>query len=120
MPNFLLVLHENPADSQSWTPEEMQQCIASYRAWSEKLLSENKLVRGQKLSDEGGRHLRRSGSGAQSEVTVADGPYAEVREVIGGLFEITAADYDEAAAIARTCPHLDNGWIEIRRIEEMS
>jgi hypothetical protein len=120
MPNFLLVLHENPADSQSWTPEEMQQCIEKYRTWSEKLMAEDKLVRGQKLRDEGGRHLRPSGSGSSPEVTVADGPYAEVREVIGGLFEITATDYDEAAAIARTCPHLDNGWIEIRQIEETS
>jgi hypothetical protein len=117
MPEFLLVLHENPADYQSWTPEDMQRCVESYRAWSEKLLAENKMVRSEKLRDEGGRHLRRNGS--SSEVTVAEGPYTEAREIIGGLFQIRAADYDEAVAIARTCPHMDNGWIEVRQIEEM-
>lgn len=119
MPEFLLLLRDNPADFQSWTPEDLQRCVESYRAWSEKLLAENKMVRSEKLRDEGGRHVRRAGSENSAEVTVAEGPYAEAREVIGGLFQIRAADYDEAVAIARTCPHLENGWIEIRQIEEL-
>lgn len=116
MPQFLLILRENPANYQGWSPEDMQQVLGKYRAWSEKLVSENKLAGGQKLREEGGRHLTR---GASSEVTVAEGPYAEAREVIGGFFQIHAADYDEAVALARTCPHMDNGWIEVREIEEM-
>ena len=118
MPEFLLLLRDNPADFQSWTPEDLQRCVESYRAWSEKLLAENKMVRSDKLRDEGGRHVRRTG-GSGTEVTVSEGPYTEAREVIGGLFQIRAADYDEAVAIARTCPHLENGWIEVRQIEEL-
>ena len=117
MPKFVLLLHENPSDFQAWSPEEMQACIERYRAWSDGLLAQGKMLGGKKLQEEGGRHLRRSKTGTASEVTVADGPYAEAKEVLGGLFEIEAADYEEAVALAGTCPHLDFGWIEVREID---
>jgi hypothetical protein len=116
MPKFVLLLRETPSDFQSWSPEEMQTCIERYRAWSDGLLAQGKMVGGKKLQEEGGRHVRRS-NGTGSEVTVVDGPYAEAKEALGGLFEIEAADYDEAVALASTCPHLDFGWIEVRQID---
>jgi hypothetical protein len=48
---------------------------------------------------------------------VTDGPYAEGREVIGGLFIVDAKSYDEVVALCRDCPHLDFGAIEIREIQ---
>lgn len=114
MPKFMLLLHETPSDFQSWSPEDLQKCIERYRAWSDGLLAEGKMVGGKKLREEGGRHLRRQGG----EVAVADGPFAEAKEVVGGYFEIEASDYDEAVALAGTCPHLEFGWIEVRQIDE--
>lgn len=111
MAKFMLFLHETPAPAPTWTPEEMQGIIERYTAWSSGLM-ERKLM-AEKLREEGGRHVRRSGS----EVTVADGPYSETKEVIGGLYLIEAADYDEAVRIASTCPHLDFGWIEVREVD---
>lgn len=47
---------------------------------------------------------------------VAEGPYAEVTQSIGGLVIINAADYDEAVAIAQTCPVLElGGTVEVRQ-----
>jgi hypothetical protein len=37
--------------------------------------------------------------------------------VVGGVFVIAANGYDEAAAIAATCPHAEFGTIEVRQIE---
>jgi len=37
--------------------------------------------------------------------------------VIGGLFVVEADHMAAAEDLARTCPHLDNGWIEVRAIE---
>ena len=48
---------------------------------------------------------------------VTDGPYAEAREVIGGLFMIEAANYDEVVELSKDCPHLDFGSIEIREVQ---
>lgn len=116
MPKYMMFLHESPEVSRDWTPEQMQQVIERYGAWSRGLAEKSKLLRGEKLREEGGRHLWPGGAG----VTIADGPYSETKEVLSGFFEIEAADYDEAAALARTCPHLEFGWIELREIEPTS
>lgn len=115
MPKFMLLLHETPSDFQDVTPEQMQAVIERYRAWSQGLAQAGKMAGGAKLKEEGGRHLRSSGG----RVEVTDGPYAEAREVMGGYFTIEAADYDEAVEIAKGCPHMENGWIEVRQIDEV-
>lgn len=117
MPNYLLLLHEEPADFSQFSPEAIQAVISEYVAWSKKLESEGKFAGGQKLRDEGGRHL----SGYNGDFRVTDGPYAEAKEVIGGFFSITAANYDEAVQISQDCPHLKyGGRIELRQIEPTS
>ncbi len=113
MRDYLLLLHENPAQFADVSPAEMQAIIERYSAWSRELAEAGRLVSGTKLTDEGGRHLRRNGT----SVAVTDGPYAETREVIGGQFVIRAEGYDEACTLAKGCPHLDNGWIEVREVE---
>ena len=114
MPQYLLLLHETPATAAAMSPEEMQQCIEQYRSWSRRLGEAGKMVRGEKLREEGGRLLRPTGGG---KVEVTDGPYAEAKEVITGLFILNAGSYDEAVDLCRDCPHLSFGTIEVREIE---
>jgi len=106
---FILLLHENPAAFAEVSPAEMQAIVAKYVAWSQRLAAEGRLAGGHKLEDGTGRVLRAG--------TVTDGPYTEAKEVIGGLFVIHAAGYDDALAVARTCPHAEFGVVEVRRIE---
>ena len=115
MPEYMLLLHENPAGWAALSPEDMQRVIQRYSTWSAGLASRGQLRGGEKLRDEGGKHLRRNGSNAKP--SVVDGPYSEVKEIVGGFFKVAAADYDEAVQLASDCPHLDFGWIEIREIE---
>jgi hypothetical protein len=51
---------------------------------------------------------------------VTDGPFAEVKEVLGGYWMIDVASRDEAIAWAKRCPASDNEIIEIRQIQEMA
>lgn len=113
MRDYLLLLHDNPTQMADISPAEMQAIIERYNAWAGALAAEGRLAHGAKLADEGGRHLRRGPQG----VTAVDGPYAEAKEVIGGLFIIRAADYDEAVRLAADCPHLETGWIELREVD---
>jgi hypothetical protein len=46
--------------------------------------------------------------------TVHDGPFAEAREQLGGFYLVEAATLDEAIAIAKRIPVLQDGAIEIR------
>ncbi|MGZ5078457.1 MAG: YciI family protein [Usitatibacter sp.] len=51
--------------------------------------------------------------------TVADGPFAETREQLGGFMFIEAADLDDAIAVASKIPALRLGCVEIRAAREM-
>jgi len=110
----MLLLHQSPSKFQDLAPEDIQQIITRYTAWRSELVRQNKLRSGEKLTNDGGRRLRIQGD----QVSVTDGSYSEAAEVLGGYFTIEAANYDEAVAIARTCPHLaGTQWIEIRQVD---
>jgi len=114
MPQYILLLHETPSDFSNVSAEEMQQVIGEYVAWRRKIEAEGKFAGGEKLKDEGGRHI----SMRNGKARVADGPYAEAKEVMGGYFVVNAANYDEAVETSKGCPHLKyGGWIEVREIE---
>jgi hypothetical protein len=114
MPQYILLLHEAPSDFSNVSAGEMQQIIGEYVAWRRKIETEGKYAGSNKLREEGGRHV----SMRNGQARVVDGPYAEAKEIMGGYFIISAADYDEAVEISKGCPHLKySGWIEVREIE---
>ncbi|MGD9630174.1 MAG: YciI family protein [Pyrinomonadaceae bacterium] len=117
MANFILLLHEKPSDLSGLSPDEIQSVISEYVEWSQGLAADGKLAGGQKLKDDGGKHL----AGTDGDFRVTDGPYAEAKEVIGGFFSINASDYNEAVRISKGCPHLKyGGRIELREVEPTS
>jgi hypothetical protein len=77
------------------------------------LTEEGKLKAAQPLAREG-----RIVSGKQGRV-VADGPFAESKEAIGGYFLLAANNLDEAIAVAKSAPSLEYGTqIEVRPVAE--
>jgi hypothetical protein len=113
MAKYVLLLHDAGAFPSDISPEEIQKIIERYVAWRRKVQQGGREVIGHKLRDGEGRLLR----GAVGSPAVTDGPYAEATEVVGGLFIVDAASYDEAVSLARDCPHLDFGPIEIREVQ---
>lgn len=113
MPDYVLLLHDTGTLPASMSPADIQAVIQRYVAWRQRVQAGGRRVDGHKLVDESGRTMR----GAAGKTTVTDGPYAESREVIGGLFIIEAGGYDEAVALCQDCPHLDFGTIEIREVQ---
>jgi len=51
---------------------------------------------------------------------VTDGPFAEVKEVLGGYWMIEVASRDEAIAWAVRCPAGPNEIIEVRQVQELA
>ncbi|BDC49972.1 transcription initiation protein [Bryobacterales bacterium F-183] len=113
MPQYLLLLHEEPQVFADKSPAELQAIFERYIAWAGKLAQEGKLVGANKLEDRSGKSLRQ----VNGKLTVTDGPYTEGREVIGGYFLIEASSYEDAVSIGSECPHADFGVIEIRQVE---
>jgi hypothetical protein len=52
------------------------------------------------------------------KTVVTDGPFAETKEQIGGLFLTTLPDLDEAIRIASLVPAAEYGSLEVRPIVE--
>lgn len=47
---------------------------------------------------------------------VQDGPFADVKEHLGGVFLIDVPDLDTAMAWAARCPAAENGSVEVRPV----
>lgn len=70
-------------------------------------------VAGKELDDGNTARVVRVRDG---ERIVTDGPFAETKEVLGGLFTIELPDLDEAIRLAALIPSAGNGSIEIRPV----
>ena len=70
-------------------------------------------VAGKELDDRSTARVVRVRDG---ERIVTDGPFAETKEVLGGLFTIELPDLDEAIRLAALIPSAENGSIEIRPV----
>jgi hypothetical protein len=89
----------------------MQEIVSRHMAFNKDLGA--KRVGGSGLSATRSATTIRTKGGTQS---VHDGPYAESKEQLGGFYLIEARDLDEAIAIARKVPVLQDGSIEIRPV----
>jgi hypothetical protein len=49
---------------------------------------------------------------------VTDGPYAETKEQLGGLYVVECADREEAIELARQIPDSPGLAVEIRPVQE--
>ncbi len=114
MATYMFLLYNGPDDFDNISPEDMQGVIERYKAWGDSLEKAGKLVGSNKLVDEEGRVMR----GRGGNITITDGPFSETKELIGGYFAVNAASYEEAVELAKGCPHLDYGTLEIRAIDE--
>ena len=95
------------------SPQEIQNTVSQFMAWFERLKLEGIAKTGQPLVSEG---KIVSGKGGR---TVADGPFAESKEAIGGYFLLQVNSIDEAVQIARECPILQYGaTIEVRQVAD--
>jgi hypothetical protein len=95
----------------------MQEIFEKYKTWRNRMAEAGHLAGGNKLENGTGRVMRAdSGPG---KVHITDGPYTEAKEVIGGYFMLNADTYESAVDLARDCPHLEFGTIEVRRVDKM-
>jgi hypothetical protein len=94
------------------SPEEIQKIMGQWNAWFERPTLQGKVKSAHPLEREG---KLVSGKGR----TIADGPFAESKEAIGGYFLLELDDFNEALEIAKECPTLEYGvTVEVRHVAE--
>jgi hypothetical protein len=106
-----MLLFRGPQWDKGLSPQEHQQVMDKVMAWAERLQGQGKARGGQPLGAQG-----RIVSGKRGGF-VADGPFAESKEAIGGYMVLQADDLSEAVEIARSNPTLEYGvTIEVRPV----
>src|SRR6185295_9293210 len=112
--NEFLLLFRGTDWHKGLSPEEIQNAMTRFKAWLDGLTERGKVKAAQPLGKEG-----RVVSGKEGRI-IADGPFAESKEAVGGYFLLEVKSLDEATAIAKNCPTLEYGSIiEIRPIAEI-
>ena len=92
------------------SPEEIQEVVKQMYAWLDRFTAEGKAKVGKPLFPEGKIVSQKARS-------VADGPFAESKEAIGGFFLLEVGSLDEATEIAKNFPGLNYGAsVEVRPV----
>lgn len=106
-----MLLFRGPQWDKGLSPQELQQVMDKVIAWFEGLNEQGKIKAGQPLGAQG-----RIVSAAKGRV-IADGPFAESKEAVGGYLVLVARDLNQAIEIARSTPTLEYGvTVEVRPI----
>jgi hypothetical protein len=103
-----LVLSRGQWDADK-TKQEIQAAIDAFYAWYDTLVADGRVKRGHRLAREGK---------VVSRQRIADGPFAEAKELIGGYWIVRAPSLDEAAHLMSRNPTIACGLsFEVRPIE---
>ena len=103
-------------DRSAWdaysTPSS-EEVYARYRAFADEAREAGVMVGGDELaSTRDATTVRVRGD----ETLVTDGPYAEVKEALGGYFVFEVDTMDEAVDFAAKIPGAEHGAVEVRPI----
>jgi len=112
---FMIIVPATPRSEAGGLPTQAE--LAAMTDYNEELLRAGVLVGGE------GLHPTSSGArldfGADGEVTVTDGPFAESRELIAGFTLIDVSSRDEALEWAKKWPRVggEHGFgLELRQV----
>jgi hypothetical protein len=113
MTEFMMIFRNDYNPDFKPTPEQMQASIKQWQDWIGGIAAQGKFSSTNRLGSEG--------KTLKPNSIVTDGPYAEVKEMIGGYLIVKAADLNEAMQLANGCPILDiGGHVEVRNVVPMN
>lgn len=111
---FLIYLEDAKFDAM--TQAERDGYVNAQLAYDDDLRGSGHYIESAALKSPQSATSVRAWSGS---VTVSDGPFAETKEHLGGLFIVEARDLNDAIQAAGRMPLAKVGTIEIRPIEEL-
>jgi hypothetical protein len=113
MAKYMLLILEPPTMTEE-AAAEAGSGMAEMTRYARELREAGKLVDTAPLGPfERTKRVRRNKRG---KLLVTDGPFAESKEVVSGYFIVEARDRREAVALAKKCPHVAIGFVEVREV----
>lgn len=112
MNEFMLIFRSEATNVES-TPEQIAASVEKWQTWIGDIIGQGKFVSTAQLKSEG-RTVKADGM-------VSDGPYAEVKELVGGNLVVKTNTIEEAVELAHGCPVLQYGGnVEVRSLVKLN
>jgi hypothetical protein len=110
---FLFLVHGDSEAEGSMTHDELRAIVDEHIAFSEMLRERGAYVLGEALSGEAA--VVRPGE----KPFVTDGPFADTKEGIGGIYVVKCASREEALELAAQVPRSPGVAVEVLTIAEV-
>ena len=111
----MLLIYGSEAVWSALPAQELEREMGAYMAFTEALIAAGKFVAGAQLQPVAKAESVNVGAG----VAVADGPYVDTKEQLGGDYLIDVASMDDALDLAAKCPAAMRGAVEVRPVLEV-
>ncbi|MFN8622283.1 MAG: YciI family protein [Chloroflexota bacterium] len=108
---YALLIHHDEAAFAAAGEAAVKQMYADYGRFTQELIDAGKLGPAEELQPSSTARIVRVQDG---RTLVTDGPFAELREQLGGLYIIEADSIEEAIGWAARIPTAQNGAVEVR------
>jgi hypothetical protein len=110
---FMALIYADESVWESFSEAEREAAYAQYGAFADEARGARVLVGGDELgSSSDATTVRVRGD----ETLVTDGPYAEVKEALGGYFVFECGSMNEALDWAARIPGAEHGAVEVRPV----
>jgi hypothetical protein len=114
MKEFALIFRNDSVGEIHFSPEGTLAVSREWENWMGGIAAQNKLA-------SKGNRLGQQGNTVRPNNVITNGPYAEIKEIIGGFIVVKAGSIEEATELAKGCPILDHGGnVEVRDVVLMS
>jgi len=113
--HYMMLVYQDEEASRAASEEEMDQSMAAFGAFHQEMMERGNMTAAERLKHSDAATTVRV---RQGETLTTDGPYAETKEQLGGIYIFDCKDLDEALEIASKIPTARSGVIEVRPIFE--
>jgi len=110
---YMLLLYGNQAEVPDFTPEQQQAAVQTWMALGDEMKAAGVLLSTNGFSPVTTATTVRIRDG---KTLIADGPFAETHEQLGGYYLVECQDLDEAIGWAAKIPSAQYGSIEVRAL----
>ncbi len=106
---MMIFRNERKEGAPAPSPEQMQLAVKQWQDWIRGIALKGKYI--------GTNRLLSEAKTIKPGNVISDGPYAEVKEIVGGYLIVNANTLDEALELAKECPALAYGGnVEVRLV----
>ena len=109
MKEYMMIFRNEKKEGQVPSAEQMQAMMKQWQNWIGNIAKQGRYA--------GTNRLLPEGKTIKPNKIISDGPYMEVKEMIGGYLIVKAKSLDEAVEMAQSCPNLTYGGnVEVRSV----